>query len=167
MHPGRGEEPRYNSSKSKPSLPNENPCDGLISCLCPCVYLGMYLYSCANERVPKVLSLCVEGYPWISISGRIIKAGLHMHVLRFPCLALGHSLLWFNHFIMLMEIGFNFPFLLAEWWIILTLAVREKMTASASSLAAPRLVHKHRSYLWRQWCCVIKNHHSLYIMTSY
>lgn len=154
----------YRWSKSKPSVPNRNPWDSSIRCLCPSVCVYVCVCECAQR------SVCVWGGSVIyteqcsAISGCKINAELHMHVLRFPSLAMGHSLPRFNHFIMVMEIGFNFPFLLAEWWIILTLAVRGKMTATNSTPAAPHPVHKHRSYLWRQLCCVIKNHHSVYII---
>ena len=40
----------------------------------------------------------------------VLKAGLHMHVFRFPYLAMRHFLMCCNHFIMEMEIGFNFLF---------------------------------------------------------
>ncbi len=70
-YPSRREalEPRYGESKSKPTLPNINPCDGSIDSLCLCVYLGMYLCVCTwgREYVCGALDLHrdMRRYQWV------------------------------------------------------------------------------------------------------
>lgn len=145
-YPSRREalEPRYGESKSKPTLPNINPCDGSIDSLCLCVYLGMYLWVCAHEGGSMCVAHLICTETCVAISG---CWRLHMHVLRSPYLAMGHSLMWCNHFIMVMEIGFNFLFSAAARWFTLTSAWRGKLTVTDSLLTAPHPAHKHRSYL--------------------
>lgn len=64
-YPSKGEvlEPCYGKSKSKPTLPNINPCDGSIDSLCLCVYVGLDLCKrecvCVPMRRGEWGSMCV------------------------------------------------------------------------------------------------------------
>lgn len=124
-HPNKGEavEPHYGKSKSsKPTLPSLNPCVGSIG-----LYASVCIWACISEHVHmreacKMLAFLTFTAQCIPIRG-YWRQDCTWTVFH---LAMGHSLLWCNHFIMVMEFGFNFPFSAAACWCILTSAWREK-----------------------------------------
>lgn len=93
-HPSRGEalEPCYGESKSKTTLPNINPCDGSIgSCI-----VGLYLcLSMSMRRGKRGKYVCgaLDLHRNMNRCQGVLKAGLYMHVFRFPYLAMGQFLM--------------------------------------------------------------------------
>lgn len=123
-------EPCYGERKCKLTLPNINPCDGSIDsialCACVCVH--------AREREEEA-RMCVGHLIFTETCISVIGCSRHMHVLRFPYFATGLFQMWCNHFIMVMEIGFNFLLSAAARWFTLSSAWRGKKTASERFLA--------------------------------
>lgn len=142
-------EPHYSKIKSKPTLPSINPSDGSIGSFCLCVYLGMYLWAWTYEKsVERSKYICgaLDFHREMHCHHWILKTGLHVNVLRFPYLAMGHfSLRDVIIFIMVIEIELNFLFSVAACSSSLQLGGKNWRWFFWPTIPHP--VHKHRSYL--------------------